>query len=200
MNKEYPNKLLDDAKKYVNKMLLPLGEYYYHSYEHALDVMSKSMELAEEEWLDDKDAEMLWLAWLFHDTGFVIQYDNNEPIGAKIAQNYLKSMLYPPERIDKIEQLILATSPEYKDPKDIYEEIIKDADLDNLSREDFFKKNNDIKKELEIVKKIKIKDPEWIHASAELLREHKFRTWAEAEEKNKRVKDNLKKIEKLDKE
>ena len=41
-------------------------------------------------------------------------------------------MLYPEDRINRIEQIILATDPKYKQPKNIYEEIIKDADLDNL--------------------------------------------------------------------
>jgi predicted RNA binding protein YcfA (HicA-like mRNA interferase family) len=44
----------------------------------------------------------------------------------------LKSVLYPKEKIKTIERLILATKPTYKNPIDILEEIIKDADLDNL--------------------------------------------------------------------
>jgi len=61
----------------------------------------------------------------------VIQYDNNENIGAKIAQNFLKTILYPEDKIKIIEHLILATAPE-KEPKTLLEKIIKDADMDNL--------------------------------------------------------------------
>jgi predicted metal-dependent HD superfamily phosphohydrolase len=61
----------------------------------------------------------------------VIQYEDNEEIGAKIARNFLKSMLYPEEKIKIIEKIILATKPDSK-PHNIYEEVIKDADLDNL--------------------------------------------------------------------
>jgi hypothetical protein len=39
--------------------------------------------------------------------------------------------LYPEEKIDQIQKLILITNPNRK-PKNIYEEIIKDADIDNL--------------------------------------------------------------------
>jgi hypothetical protein len=35
--------------------------------------------------------------------------------------------------------------------------------MDNLGREDFFEKTNCLKKEIEIIKNIKIKDPEWMH-------------------------------------
>lgn len=187
-------KLIKDAKKYVNKLLFPLENHYYHSYEHSIDVMTRAVYLAKKEWLNDSDTEILALAWLFHDTWFIIQYDKNEPIWAKIAKNYLKSILYPDDKIELIENIILATDPLYKDPKNYYEEIIKDADMDNLWRDDFIIKNNDIKKELEIVKKIKIKDPEWKHASVELLREFKYKTISQKLERDKKKVENLKKM------
>ena len=157
------NKVLKKAKRYVNKLLIPLEKHYYHSYKHALDVMERSIYLSEKEWLSESEIEIVALAWLFHDTGFVIQYDNNEPIWAKIAQNFLKSILYPEDKISKIEKMILATDPDYKKPKNIYEKIIKDADMDNLGRKDFFEKGHSLKKEIEIIKNIKIKDQDWIN-------------------------------------
>ena len=188
------NDILSGAKKYVNKILLPLEQYYYHSYYHALEVMERAMYLAEKEWLKEEEAEILWLAGLFHDTWYIIQYDNNEYISAKIAQNFLKSILYPMEKILQVESIILATSPYYK-PQNIQEEIIKDADLDNLWRDDFMKRNNDIRKEIEVVKNIKIKDPDWIHASVELLKEHQFRTKSQRRERDKKRIDNLNMLE-----
>jgi len=41
-------------------------------------------------------------------------------------------VLYPKDKIKFVEKLILATIPTYKNPIDIYEKIIKDADMDNL--------------------------------------------------------------------
>jgi hypothetical protein len=43
------NKVIGNAKKYVNKLLLPLDEHYYHSYGHALDVMERARYLSEKE-------------------------------------------------------------------------------------------------------------------------------------------------------
>lgn len=196
------NQILENAKKYVNKILMPLENYYYHSYDHALDVMERSMYLAKKEWLDKKEIEILGLAWLFHDTGFTIQYDKNEPIWSKIASNYLKTILYPEEDIKLIEQIILATSPDYKDTKNIYEKIIKDSDMDNLWRNDFLDQNNKIKKEIELVKDIKIKFPEWNHASVELLKEHKYETNSQKNErdiqKNKNLSNMIKELENED--
>ena len=171
------------------------------SYEHAIDVMQRAIYLSEQENLPVDEIEMMALAGLFHDTGFIVMYDKNEPIWAKIASNYLKSINYDKNKIKLIEQIILATDPDYTNPKNIYEKIIKDADMDNLWRDDFQKKSNDIKKELETVKKIKIKDPEWHHSLVDLLISHKFNTDVQRKERDKKKQENLNKmITKLKKE
>ena len=193
--------ILWNAKKYVNLLLSPLNKHYYNSYEHAIDVMQRAIYLSEQENLPVDEIEMMALAGLFHDTGFIVMYDKNEPIWAKIASNYLKSINYDKNKIKLIEQIILATNPDYTNPKNIYEKIIKDADMDNLWRDDFQKKSNDIKKELETVKKIKIKDPEWHHSLVDLLISHKFNTDVQRKERDKKKQENLNKmITKLKKE
>lgn len=186
--------ILWNAKKYVNLLLSPLNKHYYHSYEHAIDVMQRAIYLSEQENLSVDEIEMMALAGLFHDTGFIVMYDKNEPIWAKIASNYLKSINYDKNKIKLIEQIILATDPDYTNPKNIYEKIIKDADMDNLWRDDFQKKSNDIKKELETVKKIKIKDPEWHHSLVDLLISHKFNTDVQRKERDKKKQENLNKM------
>lgn len=188
------NKILEKARRYVNKLLVPLEKHYYHSYNHAVEVMERAMYLWEKEWIKKENLEMLGLAWLFHDTGFLIQYDNNEQIWSKIAQNYLKSILYPEEKIKLVERMILATIPEYKTPIDIYEKIIKDADMDNLGRKDFFEKSNSLKKEIEIIKNIKIRDPEWNHWLVELLREHQYEAFTQKAERDGKKHENLVKM------
>lgn len=194
------NKIVQKAKRYVNKLLIPLERHYYHSYNHALEVMERAIYLWEKEWLSEENIEILALAWLFHDTGFVIQYDKNEPIWAKIARNYLKGILYPEDKIKTIERIILATDPDYKSPVDILEVIIKDADMDNLGRKDFFDRANSLKKEIELIKNIKIRDPEWNHWLIELLKEHRFEAMTQKIERDAKKSENLKKmLEELEK-
>ena len=131
---------------YVNELLWPLENHYYHHYEHTLEVMYRSIYIWQKEKLSLNDMELLAIASLFHDTWFVIEYDNNEPIWAKIAKNYLNSILYPKEKIDIIENIILATIVS-REPTNLLESIIKDADTDNLWREDFFDKWERLKKD-----------------------------------------------------
>lgn len=183
-------KLIKDIKNYVNYIVLPLDRLYYHQYDHALEVMNRAIYLWEKEWVQEYELEILAIAGLFHDTGFVIQYDDNEYIGAKIAKNYLRALLYPEERIKVIESLILATSPK-AEPKTLLEKIMKDADLDNLGREDFLERWARLKHELEVIKNIRIKDPEWRHASLDLIEGHTFYTSTQIKERDEILKKNM---------
>lgn len=192
------SELIKKIKRYVNTLLLPLDEYYYHHYEHALDVMERVIYLWKKEFLENEDIEMLAIAALFHDTWFIIEYENNEIFWAKIAKNFLKSILYPQNKITKIEKIIYSTSLNVK-PKSILEKIIKDADLDNLWRNDFFEKWKVLKQEIETIKRIKIKDPEWIHASIDLLYNHRYFTETQKKERNPKKMENLKNLKKITK-
>ena len=186
-------KIISWVKNYVNMMMAPLEDHYYHQYEHALEVANRCNELWKKEWLDEETLEVLVIAWLFHDVWFIIQYDNNEYIWATMAKNYLKTILYPEEKIKLVEELIIATIYDRK-PQNLLEEIIRDADTDNLGRDDFFEKWQRLKKEIECIKKIKILDPDWYHYSIKFLCEHKFQTPTEIKERQFKKEENLKKL------
>lgn len=191
------NKVISRAMNYVNQLLIPLENHYYHQYSHALEVMDRAVYLAEKEWLNEEEIEILALSGLFHDAGFIIQYDHNEPIWAKIAQNYLKSMLYDHDKIKQIEEIILATDPDYHSPKNIYEKIIMDSDLDNFWREDFFDKMENIHKERETIKNIKLRDPGWKHWVIDFLAEHKYYTKTQIAERGEQKKKNITRLQKM---
>lgn len=188
-------KIIAWVKDYVNVMMWPLESHYYHQFEHALEVSQRCLELWEKEWLSDDELEVLVIAWLFHDVWFIIQYDNNEYIWAKIAKNYLKSILYPNEKIELVEQLIIATIYD-REPRNILENIIRDADTDNLWRDDFFDKWERLKTEIESIKKIKILSPDWLHYSIKFLLQHKFFTRFEILERQEKKEENLKELQK----
>lgn len=190
------NNIVEQVKKYVNELLIPLENHYYHEFNHALEVMKRAIYLWEKEWLSEEEIEMLSIACLFHDTWFIIKYDDNEFIWAKIARNFLNSMLYPENKITIIERIIMATIPKYNKPKDILEKIIKDADLDSLWRDDFIEKSNKLKREIEDIKKIKILNPEWQHWTINFLKSHKYYTKTQKKERNDKKELNQKLLEK----
>jgi hypothetical protein len=66
--------------------------------------------------------------------------------------------------------------------------------MDNLWRDDFEEKANSLKKELEVIKKIKIKDPEWNHGLIDLLKEHQYKAYTQKIERDSKKNENLKKM------
>jgi hypothetical protein len=90
----------------------------------------------------------------------------------------------------------MATVPTYNEPKDILEKIIKDADMDNLWRDDFLQSSNNLKKEIEEIKKIKILNPEWQHWIIKFLKSHKYYTNTQKKERDEKKELNKKLLEK----
>jgi hypothetical protein len=43
------NKVIRRAKVYVNQLLIPLEQHYYHQYSHALEVMDRAVYLGKKE-------------------------------------------------------------------------------------------------------------------------------------------------------
>ena len=99
------------------------------------------------------------------------------------------------KKIEIIEKLILATIPT-REPESLLEGIIKDADMDNLGTEKFFDSNDRLKHEREMIKKIRIKDPEWRHASLNLIEGYHFYTGTQEKERNAQLKENIERLKK----
>lgn len=112
-------------------------DLYYHGIHHTLDVLDAAERYARLEGLSEEDRLLVKTAALYHDAGFVQDYFKNEPLGADIAAEQLPDFGYSDAQIEKIRGMILATTLP-QTPKNYLEEILCDADLDYLGREDFY--------------------------------------------------------------
>jgi predicted metal-dependent HD superfamily phosphohydrolase len=119
----------------------------YHSLGHIKDVYSAAENLAGLENVTGDDLTLLLTAVLFHDSGFLVQQRDHEKISSEFAMQYLPEYGYTPEQIERVSNLIKATQIP-QTPKNKLEEIICDADLDYLGRDDFFIIGNQLYDEL----------------------------------------------------
>ncbi len=110
---------------------------FYHSYYHVVDVLTAATYLAKAEKISEAETELLKVAVLFHDSGFIISPEKHEEQGCKYAKDYLPDFGYNGEEINSICDIIMATHFPHQ-PKTHLQEIICDADLDYLGREDFY--------------------------------------------------------------
>ena len=178
------------AEKFIVKTLKAgLSEdLTYHNIGHMTDVCASAERIAKEEGIKGEELFLLKTAALYHDGGFVEQYQNNESIGARMAKDALPVYGYSDEELNTIERLILATSIPQQ-PKDLLEEIICDADLDYLGRDDFYKISNQLMHEFVaygVVKDAKT----WDELQIEFISAHKYftKTSIETREANKQLR------------
>ncbi|OYU97800.1 MAG: phosphohydrolase [Bacteroidetes bacterium B1(2017)] len=147
---------------------------YYHSYNHVMDVLQAATQYAQMEAVSEYDQVLLKTAVLFHDSGFTIQSKDHEELGCGIVKEFLPNFGYTPEEIEKICGMIMATKIP-QTPNNLLEQIICDADLDYLGRDDFWEIGYNLYKELEIYG-ILTDEKDWNRLQLKFLTKHQFFT------------------------
>lgn len=179
--------LFKDMKLKIRKEL-PSG-IYYHNEKHALNVMNSAEFLGFGEEIYTEEILLLKTAALLHDIGFLEQYENNEKVGAEFAKTTLPNYNFESEQIELVASLILATEPS-REPQTLLEEIMKDADLDYLGRNDFTEISNKLMKEY--MENGVMKTPlEFHEAQVNFLKTHKFYTDTAKSSRVKKKRENI---------
>lgn len=181
------------AREHILKRLkdeLPKN-LYYHGLHHTVDVTNAVERLCDWENINHEESNLIKTAALYHDAGFIFQYEDNEPRGVELAKATLPGFGYSEKEINLIEKLILVTSIPHN-PKNLLEKIICDADLDYLGRDDFFSISHSLKREWQEYGKTKTLH-EWYELQLEFILQHKYFTEASVnlreERKQKHIED-----------
>lgn len=128
----------EHACRYILEKLrtgLP-AEFTYHNATHTLDVSDACGRLAEFENISDTEKMLLLTAACYHDCGFLVKSEGHEEESCKIAVEILPQFSYSATDIKAICGMIRATRIP-QTPQNHLEQIIADADLDYLGRDDF---------------------------------------------------------------
>ena len=145
----------------------------YHGLEHTIDVANVINHYIEHLKIDEGMAKLLRIAAVSHDYGYIVSPINHEERSIIAIEPYLKNTLTPDE-IDIVNGLIRATKVPQQ-TNTIYEEIIADADLDYLGREDYDVLSNKLYQEFiyfDFVSDYK----EWLNLQIKFLEKHKYHT------------------------
>ncbi len=165
---------------------------HYHSIAHTKDVVNSVERIALSEGVTDEGLFLLKSAASYHDAGFVEKYDHNETIGARMAQEILPNYGYTQKNIDKIKELIYVTEIPHK-PKNQLEEIICDADLDYLGRDDFHEIADRLCREL--IEHGKMEGTkQWDEVQVKFLKAHKYFTKTSIKTRRKKKQQNLREV------
>lgn len=169
--------ILIDVENHVRELFKQrsTAENIYHNIEHTTEVVDISQKIAQLENLSSDDTEMLIIASWFHDTGYFHCCHGHEDQSSEYARDFLQKNNYPNEKIEKVIECIKATKIPHS-PKNKIEEIICDADLQNLGMKDGEKRSELLRKEFEMKGIKKLSDIEWIKMSLEFFKKHKYYT------------------------
>ncbi len=162
---------------------------YYHSINHTRDVVKAVERIALLEGVTDEGLFLLKTAAILHDAGFIERYEHNEPIGARMATEILPKYGYTEQHIKTIVELIHVTEIPHR-PINKLQEIICDADLDYLGRDDFEKIADYLRQELREMNKID-SDRAWDKQQVKFLNQQKYFTKTAIETRQKKKEENL---------
>jgi uncharacterized protein len=165
------------AKKFIlTKLKKELShKLYYHSPEHTIDVYNATIRLAKMEKVTGHDLLLLKTAALYHNSGLTVKYKEHEIVSIQIASKHLPEFGYEPQDIDLICSLIASTRLPHNATTKL-EEIICDADLDYLGRDDFFMIAHKLRYEWEELGYLHSTLKEWYQIQINFLSEHKYFT------------------------
>ncbi len=151
------------------------SHYIYHNYRHTEEVAEAARKIAGKMNLSEEDTEIVTLAALFHDTGFIERSQNHEDASIEIAKKFLSEHSYSNEKTEKIIGCINATRYP-QSPKNILEEIIADADLFHIGTKDYNGRSDLLRIEWEKAANKNYTDLEWLKINTDFLAGHKFYT------------------------
>jgi uncharacterized protein len=167
----------------------------YHNASHTADVLQQAECIAKQESIASEEEMMLLkIAALFHDTGFLQVYKEHEKKGCFIMREQMQDIL-DEAALEKICGLIMATKIP-QTPLTHLEEIICDADLDYLGREDFVPISNALRLEF-LANNIVKNDREWQEKQISFFEQHKYFTATSNSKRNSRKQEWLLELKKI---
>lgn len=149
----------------------------YHAVTHTRDDVVPAVErLAELAGVTDEDLLLLRTAAYYHDIGFIVQRAEHEAVSVQLAAAALPRFGFRDAHITRISRIIMATRLP-QSPRHPLEELLADADLDLLGREDFMPQNKVLRAELAAFGTV-MSDLEWCENQLHFISSHHY--WSHA--------------------
>jgi len=184
---EYPKKI--ETLTQVAGELMP--KLPYHNFRHTIDVYTAANTLALFGNIDYENRFLLKSAALLHDIIVVPGLKDNEERSSEFARQYLPKIGYSVDQTEKVGRLILATKMP-QNPNGFLEQLLCDADLDNLGRPDFFELGEKVRAELGLPDNEK-----WYQVQIQFLKNHQYHTEVARRLRDSGKAANIQRLEKM---
>ena len=194
-----------DAQHCAMSLLKRLpSNLFYHRQDHTLKVVvPMTQRIAQAEQCSPDQIILLTIAALFHDVGYIQEYQDNEEVAVQKSFFYMQRspLPYTYEHAKIVQEAILATNlsrPLYAK----HEKIIRDADLSTLGHADFWNWATQLQTELQQHTACPLAEyakdnARWLRFEQQFLQAHRWQTKSAHNLFDKGKQDNLRKIRQL---
>ncbi|HKP31104.1 MAG TPA: Pycsar system effector family protein [Chitinophagaceae bacterium] len=173
------------------------GNLHFHTLEHTEEVLEHAKEISAQYQLNEKEQFVLYSAAWFHDTGHLFTDPTKHEIkSVEIMKDFLGKYITDEETLSEIGECILSTRMP-RNPQNILQQILCDADTYHLGTKDFRKKNKQLKKEYE-GRNLVTPTEGWLKSTLHFIENHQYFTESaqvlleEGKQKNvKKLKDKI---------
>jgi predicted metal-dependent HD superfamily phosphohydrolase len=154
--------------------VLPSSLTYHNLWHTEQVVVPAVIYIAGEMGIDPEERSLIEVAAAFHDIGFVEIYKGHELASMAIAADVLPQFGFSINAINRIQAMILATRLP-QNPQNHMEEVLADADLEVLGREDFFEQNEALYQEVIAFGK-PVNRLQWLEGQIKFISGHEYFT------------------------
>jgi HD superfamily phosphodiesterase len=191
------HKLYKKIEEYVTGLFEQMHEpiLVFHDLDHTQDVVKRTKEIAGHYKVTEDEMLILFTAAWFHDTGHLFtDPSKHEQLSCEIMRKFMTDKVDDEKIIDQVEGCILATKFP-RNPKNLLQQIICDADTYHLGTKEF--KNTNKRAFEEQSRRLGESDPEKFNEETiKMLETHQFYTNYAKELLNNRKAKNMQKLQK----
>lgn len=168
---------INKTKEFVEKLFeekLP-KDLYFHDLVHTKEIVEAAEEIGKGEGLSNNELEIVILAAWLHDLGYIEQYVGHEEESQLMADEFLRSIDYPEEKISIIKNCILATKYRHESGN-VLEAVLIDADRVSMGKTNFDTRGDLLRKEWAVYLNKEYTDKQWSDIQLQYLNETLFHT------------------------
>ena len=170
--------------------------YAYHTADHTRQVVTAAEEIGRETGLSEAELRLVKVAAWFHDLGYLRKYQEHEAESIKLAEDFLSQQPgVAPAEIEHIRQMIDATRLD-QEPRNVLEQVLKDADLSNLALPDALENSEKIREEWKVFCNRDFTDEEWDDFNYKFFKDYEYYTPYARELLGPRKDENAKQLKK----
>lgn len=183
----------------LGKLQTDLGDdLHYHTLSHTYDVFNEVVVFALFDDLTQREIELLAIAAAYHDAGFLKQREDNERIGARMADEAMRRHGgFSEEECSLVYTMIIDTTL-IRDSSGVAQraqtplsKYLLDADLSNFGRADFFERMEAHRQE------VAQEAEEEYRVTLEIMESHQWYTSAAKSLRQGKKQENLKKLREM---